>query len=601
MKRITKVMSLGTFVAALVIFSGINAAATPMAAQDARRPLIRAINSVYTKLDPHVTYNGDNLDYAYLACESLYSADLTHPTYAVVPLLAAEFPVWDASFTTMTIALRENVWFQDGYKFNATAVKWNIDRIEAIYDDGQGEWSSSLLNDTTVGTNGLFRIIDVTVVDEYTVEIEINSYFAAIEALLSFMGFCYLSPYSHADVATEAFPATYDKLVGTGPFVYGGKDGGEITWTAFNDYWKGPSDVKEMNWIVNENAVSQNQGLLAGDYDVITLAEDSYFDQFEASDIITFKEGPAGFLQGIAAINCHLYESWQRDAMVHAFNYTHYVEQIKDNTVYRMTSPLPTGIEYGRDDFDYANLDLVYARQVILDNFVGDPRITGLSASDAIDDPDWIAIAESADPFWYINLTYYGPSIGNQDMSLMLEDNFPKIGVFYEGDPVDENRWDEVVNDPALYDTFGMFLVYWSPDYLEAGNQLDPIYMTGAPVNMMQYSNAEVDALLIEAAGTGDRTVRQANYERVQEIIVEEDHPAIMFLRSKQYEIHSIYLSRYYVNSMGYLAYYYAKWDPPAIDIPDIPDEPTVPGYSLGFLLAAIGVVSLLLMKKSKK
>jgi peptide/nickel transport system substrate-binding protein len=594
MKKTTKVVFWSLALVALTTLS--SATATPKAAADDRRPLIAALSDFYTVWDPHVSWWSDDIDIATLLAEPLYQIDITNPKYLMVPRLAADFPEWAADKMSMLVQLREDIKFHDGTDFNASAVVWNIDRILALYEADLSQWGSGLLNNTALGVNGTCRISGASVVSEYLVNITLSAPFVPIINVMSFNGFVMLSPTAHADFAETAFTAEDNVYVGTGPFVFAGLTSDDMTFLANENYWRAPPDIKKMVWVINDDDTSRSEGLIAGDYDQAGILP-SFYDQAEASPLVFFDEGPLQFVQFWIALNNHLYNLNERKAMAYAFNYTHFQEKINLGKGALMKSPLPSGIEYGRDDYNYPTTDYLIARTTILAEY---GATAGLSAADAVDDPDWVTFAETT-PFFNINFTYYGPSTTWQQVAALLVDNMKKIGVNATGNGVTDTELDDMLSKSENHDKFGMAIIGWGPDYLEASNQIAPMYKTGGDFNYMQYSDVEVDTLLANSETETNQEIRKANFERIQEILIEEDFPCIFLLRRKSFEIHSIYLTNWYANPMTDVqTYYHAHWNPPAIELPPV-DKPSIPGFVPAFLVAAMGVTALLLMKKIKK
>lgn len=589
MKKTTKVVFWAVALVALTTMG--TAAATPKAAAE-KRPLVAALSDLYTVWDPHVSWWSDDIDIATLLAEPLYQVDVTNPMYLMVPRLAADWPVWSTDSMTMTIPLREGIKFHDGTDFNAAAVVWNIERIIAMYDSEVGQWEAGLLDD-----NGTCLLTGAVAVDTYTVNITLNRPFVPIINIMSFNGFCMLSPTAHAAWATTAFLPEDGVYVGTGPFKFAGLTSDDLSFVANEEYWRTPADIKEMIWVVNEDDTSRSEGLIAGDYDQAGILP-SFYDQAEAAENVFFDEGPLQFVQFWIGFNNHLYDVDQRKAMAYAFNYTHFLDKIMLGTGGRMKSPLPSGIEYGRDDYNYPDTDYTIARQTMIDKY-GDDGGT-LAAADAVDDPDWVTKATGATPYFSINFTYYGASTTWQQVDALLVDNLQKIGINVTGNGVTDTELDDMTSNKENHDKFGMVILGWGPDYLEAANQIAPMYKTGGDFNYMQYSNTEVDNLLAASETETDRAVRKANFERIQEILIEETFPSIFLLRRKSYEIHTIYLTNWYANPMTDIqTYYYAHWNPPVV--PPVEEPTGIPGYAPAFLVAAIGVTALLLMKKIKK
>ncbi|MFX1472967.1 MAG: ABC transporter substrate-binding protein [Promethearchaeota archaeon] len=92
-------------------------------------------------LDPHVNYEsyGAGLDF------NIYETLYTYPwgsnnTEPSVPLLAAAPPSVSIDGTQYNITLRQNVKFHDGTPFNASCVKWNIERAVKMFDTHGPVW-----------------------------------------------------------------------------------------------------------------------------------------------------------------------------------------------------------------------------------------------------------------------------------------------------------------------------------------------------------------------------------------------------------------------------------------------------------------------------
>jgi peptide/nickel transport system substrate-binding protein len=89
-------------------------------------------------MDPHVNYESFGSWVQYNIYETLYTypwdSAVTDPD---VPLLAESAPVLTDGGKNITIALREGITFHDGTPFNASCVKWNVERaMKIFYPDG---------------------------------------------------------------------------------------------------------------------------------------------------------------------------------------------------------------------------------------------------------------------------------------------------------------------------------------------------------------------------------------------------------------------------------------------------------------------------------
>ena len=92
-------------------------------------------------MDPHVCYETYGTGLHFNIYETLYTypwgSSNTEPT---VPLLASAAPAISADGMQYNISLREGIIFHDGTPFNASCVKWNIERAVKIFDTHGPVW-----------------------------------------------------------------------------------------------------------------------------------------------------------------------------------------------------------------------------------------------------------------------------------------------------------------------------------------------------------------------------------------------------------------------------------------------------------------------------
>ncbi|MFX1416439.1 MAG: ABC transporter substrate-binding protein, partial [Promethearchaeota archaeon] len=85
-------------------------------------------------MDPHVNYAAGASNLHFNIYETLYTypwgSNNTEPT---IPLLASAAPVISADGKQYNITLRQGITFHDGTPFNASCVKWNIERAVKIF------------------------------------------------------------------------------------------------------------------------------------------------------------------------------------------------------------------------------------------------------------------------------------------------------------------------------------------------------------------------------------------------------------------------------------------------------------------------------------
>lgn len=176
--------------------------------------------------------------------EALFRVD---PDGVLEYLLAESYEVSDDSLV-WTFFLRQGVEFHDGTPFNAEAAKWNLIRF-------RDEASFGFL---------LAQIVDIDIVDEYTIRVHLDEPFAPLLSHLahSFTGL--LSP--------TAVEAGVDYPVGTGPFKY-------VEWTPATrlvlernpNYWGEGPYLDRLVFLPIPEGGTRVMMLLAGEIEATTL------------------------------------------------------------------------------------------------------------------------------------------------------------------------------------------------------------------------------------------------------------------------------------------------------------------------------------------
>src|SRR5262245_34128752 len=125
------------------------------------------------------------------------------PDFSIRPELAESWKIEDGG-KRITFTLRQGVQFHDGTPFNATAVKWNIDRrLDPAVASPQREQLAPI-------------IAAVDVVDEHTVAFLLKAPYAGLLSLLGERPGFMLSPTAKEKLGKDFGNAP----VGTGPFVF---------------------------------------------------------------------------------------------------------------------------------------------------------------------------------------------------------------------------------------------------------------------------------------------------------------------------------------------------------------------------------------------
>ncbi|MFX1272503.1 MAG: ABC transporter substrate-binding protein [Promethearchaeota archaeon] len=164
-------------------------------------------------LDPHASVQTTENPVFYNIYETLYSYPIGSNEIALVPLLADSSPEISPDGTTYTISLRENVIFHDATPFNASCVKWNIERLlKMFYINGpayllaavlrggavlkETAWSNGTSSDVfqTAFDNWRANSSSIEIIDNYRIRFILERAYSPFVHLLAVSGCAMMSP-----------------------------------------------------------------------------------------------------------------------------------------------------------------------------------------------------------------------------------------------------------------------------------------------------------------------------------------------------------------------------------------------------------------------
>ncbi len=197
------------------------------------------------------------------------------PDGELEPLLAESIEPGEEEFT-FVIRLRQGIQFTDGEPFNAEAVKTNLDWI--LQADPAPVFAF-LIN----------RIQEVVVVDEYTVQLNLDSDFAPLAAHLSHGAIAMVSP----ALIAQGEDVMNNTAVGTGPYVLESWTPDEaVTLTRNESYWGSAPAIDTLVFKVVKEDGARIVEIEAGTVDVAVRIPPAEAARLAANPNITIDETP---------------------------------------------------------------------------------------------------------------------------------------------------------------------------------------------------------------------------------------------------------------------------------------------------------------------
>jgi ABC-type transport system substrate-binding protein len=540
---------------------------------------IYGVGSGPVDLDPHYLWDSASADVAEQVCEGLYMLELkADPGY--VPQLAVGEGSWSTDNLEFTVNLRTGVTFHDGTPFNATAVKWNFDRLMAFVTAEETQIAE--MYGRYESDDSFTPMINKTVVvDEDTVKFVLNFKYAPFKALLGFDGSFMMSP--AATPVDRFLEAGNDTLVGTGPFKYVSYDESKVVFKANADYYKGAPKIDNLIYTIIEDQIIRTQALLDGEIDMIDSFEPSYLTALQDAEHVTVSDGPNRVVIQYIAMHDSIPRN-VRKAIAYAIDYDYLLDEILNNLSDRMTSPIPEGMMYHNNSFNYAILNLTEARLSMQAEGLG-------SALSLTDDAAWVALVDNDTPLLTLNYSWNNENSVRGDIGDLLKDNLKKIGIEVE---IEEHAWRG--DDGLVYkyyfnhEQLQLYQGGWIPDINDASNIV--LLQLPGMANSADVNDAEIQAWAAAALETTDEDERQDLYNKIQEKVIEVNYHWTMGWVGKGFDAWNAGLTGYPQNPFAKVYFYPCEYSKVEI-------ASGIPGYPIGMVaLAMIGTVAMILLKR---
>jgi len=487
-------------------------------------------------LDPHDAAAGPSMEVYVNIYEALTRVA---PDGTIKPWLALSWERIDDY--TVRFYLRKGVKFHDGTDFNATAVKFSVER--AIDPDNPARVAGSL-----------GPIAGVEVVDDYTVDIFTSEPYGPVPLAMSyFIAVGIVSP-----AAVKKYGEDFGMHpVGTGPFRF-------VEWIPnqrivlerFPDYWGEPAKLDRIVYKVIPDPQAQHFALERGEVDLLLNPEPARILHYRASPKYTVYE-----TQGLRVmfLGCDTAEGPTanreiRKAIAHAIDANLICQAILEGTA------VPPDSFIAPSYFGYKNVHL-------RERYPYDPnRAREILEELGWEDHNGDGLVESA-AGQTLEITIYAPEgryPKDRETAIVVQYMLQKVG--FDAKVVIEpwGTYIATLGKPGLekgHEKYDLHLAGWAsaPDAVQI---LEPLFHSSrmppeSCCNWFYYENPQIDSLLDAARASTDPSERAELYGEVQDLLA-EDLPIIPFAILKEIVVARKEVVGYQIHPLDfYKGYFY--------------------------------------------
>ena len=513
-----------------------------------------AVSGNIVWLDPHMSYDTASNDVIDQIVEQLYQFNLSDPSFGMIPWLATDFPTISPNGLEYTISLRTGIKYHDGTDFNATTMKWSLDRLMYFMNyssnaDLPAPFNVSLPAGLLPTQLGILyeqpdgkRVINRTeVIGSHTIKIVLNAPKGSFMPVLAYTASGALSP---ASTPPLRYYELSEKLVGTGPFIYKYYVADiEVKFDPNPGYWGtpdnlGPTKLTSLTYSIIPDLTTMLQGLLAGDIDLTDSMLASFIPQLEADPDVEIIDAGNSLTIGWIAFNYLRINITMRKAIAWCYNYSYVIDVVTEGLNLRLPSPIPWGIPFANYSLNAPNypdfVDYTIAQDFLLNDVGYAAKLATAGITDTSPDSAWIALANGPTPLESYN---YSWNIGNdvaRDQGERLSFDMERIGVKLT---VIGKAWADHLDDIVNHrDELDLYRLGWAPDYLDPENYINPMFDNGSSTNGGNFWEYDVQTLMDAGLTETDPVAREHIYNEIQRLMVEEYLPALWMYTGRNFD-----------------------------------------------------------------
>ncbi|WP_371804941.1 ABC transporter substrate-binding protein [Candidatus Lokiarchaeum ossiferum] len=488
------------------------------------RPLNYGTPYLVKNIDPHYAWEKESIDHIDQIMEGLFAYDLRDEDLSIKPQLAKDFGVWAeiegigvyGNQWTYIVDLKSAIKFHDQSDFDAEDVAFSFTRLTYF-----------CLNETATPLKKLYEplkdlypatplLINKTEkIDANTVKFTLNYKFTAFEALLCFTGSVIFA--QDTVPAKQYLRTDYDTLIGTGPYEQISHTEEETHFKFFEDYHGGIYNreiprVKEMHWILYDDAINLNQAFLVGNIDAIGEISIEFMGEYQDSEFHEVENTLQGTTITYLGFNCNQTGINTRRAMQDALNYSHIFEEYPYYRLEQMTSIVPKGIRFHYDSILPIIQNITAARNHIIE-------AVELGEQGLLIPPNWELLKNSSDDnMWEkatiasYNYTYNMGSGLREPLGLLAKTCFAKVGIKVNLLGLTWIQFLDSIEDG----TSQIFLLGWRPDYNDPNNYLYSLMSNTSIYNSVHLNDPKLQELMLQGLLEENMTKRESLYHEMQ-------------------------------------------------------------------------------------
>ncbi|MHA1376212.1 MAG: ABC transporter substrate-binding protein, partial [Promethearchaeota archaeon] len=398
-------------------------------------PLVRATSAGPFTLELTDSWDSATNDVLGQVVETLFFYDLTDLDLPRINLLAESYHWVDT--THLNIQLREGIRFHDGTIFDATAAKWNLDRLLYLTNcTGTNTGTVAHTQSLWMFPDGTTPIINnVATVGGWNITITLNGPYSPLLNALAYINAGMISPTAHAAEKTTFIDLTTGKLIGTGPFKYVKYIPGiEVRMSRNDAYWMDPAKYPYVIYAIYSDATTAHNAFIYYTIDINAMASDqnlAIYDDDPKLEVYRFTEetGKPSLVYQYMGVNNFKYNMTWRKVMAYATNYSYVLDVLRLGNAFRATGAISPGFGASYNATVVGpTFDIATARGIMQSMGFG----VGFTT-----DVEWTNVAEGGSAFLDILYTY---NIGNsfrEDLFVGVHSWFKLVGINVVDDGVD--------------------------------------------------------------------------------------------------------------------------------------------------------------------